>query len=170
MDIWEVKQQYDIDAEHYGLGYCEEDSEEFQQIKTYMEEVNQKACLEGLIHVADELLKRVKEKNINGIIGIFEEMASQPLFSKMDVNQFFDAFIELKFDAMSHLLSRIENRYKFAGNRRGLQEELSFWQRFNVLLSEEIEKQKGQLSGFLLGGLQKYIVQEKIIKGLEQKD
>lgn len=170
MDIWEVKQQYDIDAEHYGLGYCEEDSLEFQQIKNYMEEVNQKACLEGLVHVADELLKRVKEININGIIGIFEEMASQPLFAKMDVNQFFDAFIELKFDVMSHLLSRIENRYKFAGNRRGLQEELSFWQRFNALLSEEIEKQKGELSGYLLTILKTYTLEEKIIKVLEKED
>lgn len=169
-DIWEVKQQYDIDAEHYGLGYCCEESEAFQQIKNYMEEINQKACLEGLVHVADELLKRLEEKNINGTIGIFEEMASQPLFVKMNVNEFFDAFIELKFDAMSHLLSRIESRYKFAGNRRNLEEELSFWKRFNVLLSEEIEKQKGELSGYLLTILKRYTLEEKILKVLEKED
>jgi len=167
---WQVKQKYDIDAEHYGLGYYNEESEEFKQIKKYMEEVNQKACMDGLIYVVAELLKRVKEKNINGIIGIFEEMASQPLFVKMNVNEFFDAFIELKFDAMSHLLSRIESRYKFAGNRRNLEEELSFWKRFNVLLSEEIEKQKGELSGYLLTILKRYTLEEKILKVLEKED
>lgn len=170
MDAWQEKQEYNIDAEHYGLGYCCEESEEFQQIKTYMEEVNQKACLEGLVHVADELLKGVKEKNINGIIGIFEEMASQPLWVKMDVDKFFDAFIELKFETMSHLFSRIENRYKFAGNRRSLEEELFFWQSFNALLSEEIEKQKGELRGYLLTILKTYALEEKIIKVLEKED
>lgn len=169
-DAWKVKQQYDIDAEYYGLGYCTEESEEFQQIKNYMEEVNQKACLEGLVHVADELLKRIKEKNINGIIGIFEEMASQPLLVKMDVHKFFDTFIELKFGVMSHLLSRIESRYKFVANRKRLEEELIFWKSFNDLLSQVVKEQAGTLKGYLLSNLQKYALEGKIIKVLEKED
>jgi len=169
-NVWKAKQQYDIDEKHYGLGYCTEESEEFQQIKNYMEEVNQKACLEGLVHVADELLKRVKEKNINGIIGIFEEMAFQPFFAKMDVDKFFDVFIKLKFDAMSYLLSSVESRYKFAGNRRRLQEELIFWKSFNELLSQTIVKEKGTLKGYLLATLQQYSLEEKIIRSLKQEE
>lgn len=168
----------EIDNSAFGLSYMEEESDEFNEVKNYLLDKTYQAINNSLEDVGLELMDLLENNNFES----FQSMLSTdsfvdkyyelPVFSKIDVNSFFNTILNIKHSTLRRIFPTIEKRYSRTYNNEKLVDELEFWQEFEKLLDKELPKREKTVKGVWLNILKNRIksqIIEKLIKSKNNK-
>lgn len=164
----------DIDDGAFELGYMEVETDEFIEVKSYLLDKTYEAINNSLEDVGLELIELLESNNFES----FKSMLSSdsfvdkyyelPLFSKIDVNRFFNTIVNIKHSTLRRILPIIEKRYSQIYINESLIDELEFWQEFENLLDKELPKREKTIKGVWLNILKDRVIKDKIIDNLQK--
>ncbi|KFN38616.1 MAG: hypothetical protein JU82_10855 [Sulfuricurvum sp. MLSB] len=170
--------EYRIDNSHIGLGYMNEESNEFQEIKKYLLEKSEETIYEGLPQEGSEVLASLGRSDIEKFIELLSVnretiLYRLPVFQSISPDEFFETLkkMENKYyrDVMSVLKKRYE-RVDFEENTP-LLDELDFWKKLFGIITTYIQNNQTTIKtvwfGHFCASIEKQIIQ-KIEKQLEQ--
>lgn len=153
---------YSIASDSYmNLGFQGKELSEFKEISEYIYESQKKKRIEKISESAEIILDAMQKDvdKFRRMICIDSLQGEDPYEPKYHENsilnyisqdRFIEKLLEMPYESQEHIFSSIVNRYKYENIRTSLIDELDWLQVVKKLLSEEISRRKGRLSGYLL--------------------
>ncbi len=161
-----------------GLGYMEAESQDFQEIEKYLIQKNKEAIEKSLPEIGKEILEILQQPQEDKYKTLSQKFFSQdivpplttlPVFSVINPKEFLDIFLTLKHKELFHILNIIKQRYNGSVYHEGIEKDLVFWEKFNKLLKNELDKNKGTIKGYWIKYTAK-MIDEQIIGSLKKED
>lgn len=164
----------DLEGSSFGLMYFEENTDEFIEVKSYLLDKAYEGINNKLENYGKELIEFLNNNNFVSFRNMlsynsFEiKLYELPVFSKIDVNSFFNAILNIKHVAFRRILPVIEERYSKVQFNESLIDELEFWQEFEILLDKELPKREKTIKALWLNTLKNRVINTNIIDKLQK--
>lgn len=169
-----LEKNIDLEENSFGLSYMEEESDEFIKVKNYLLDKTYESIHHSLEDVGTELTEFLKNNDYENFKSILSpdsfvsKLYELPVFSKINVNTFFDTILNIKHSTLRRILPVIEKRYSQVHINESLFDELNFWQEFEILLDKELPKREKTVKGVWLNILKDRVIKDKIIDKLQK--
>jgi hypothetical protein len=169
-----LEKNIDLEESAFGLGYMEEETDEFIEVKDYLLDKTYEAIHRSLEDLGTELIEFLNNndyenfKYMLSFDSLVNKLYELPVFSKIDSNTFFNAILTTKHSTLRRILPTIEKRYSQESINVSLIDELEFWQEFEKCLDEEIPKREKTVKGIWLNILKDRVIRGRIIDKLQK--
>jgi len=172
--------EYRIDNSHIGLGYMNEESNEFQEIKKYLLEKSKETIYEGLPEEGNKVLASLGHSDIEKFIELLSVnretiLYRLPVFQSISPDEFFETLMKMENKYYRDVMSVLKKRYErvdFEENTP-LLDELDFWKKLCEIVKTHIQSNQVTIKtvwfGYFSESIEKQIIQ-KIENEIERKN
>jgi hypothetical protein len=162
-----------ISNSYYRLGFQENESSEFQELKSHINLAREQARTERIPDAVQVLLdamqsdvwkfhRMICESNLPKQDDSEPEYHDEPILASVAPAEFIERILQLQYDDQLQIFSALKERYKFLNTNKKLTKELQWLKSLQKELLEEANRRKGKLSGFSLGQLNSLYLVEAI--------
>ncbi|ADR32925.1 KAP P-loop domain protein [Sulfuricurvum kujiense DSM 16994] len=173
-DIYTVD-DFRIEQSGFGLGYQNEEMDEFKEVKNYLLEKAKETMYEDLSAQGERLLKYLEENNISMFMEMLSETRNDilyrlPVFQNLNPEDFVETLYHVKNQHFRSVVKTLLIRYDQVGwgVYFPLLEELDFWKSVCQIIRGEIEDKPINIKVTWLKYLNESI-EEKIIRKIEKQ-
>ena len=151
-----------------GLSFAGYELKEFQEVSAYVTEKMNEETIETLPDVGKKLIDVLKtntpkfETMLYGLNTDDRIYYKTPIFKYIDPDEFFRAFMSISNSNKRIAIFAIHERINSHDHLSELVDEIDFLKAFDTLVSQEADKRKGRVSGYILANISSHYLKEMI--------